>query len=173
MTTPSRARTCLIAGLGCVAGGIVAFIIFIVAVRTTFDRYTQGSSSMAPTLLKGDLVLVRPAQQIKRGDLIVFRFNKELYIKRVVGLPGEIVQLRDNRLFVDRREIEEDYVMFTEGVEALRTTSEIAVPPGEYFALGDNRDNSNDSRFLGTIERENITGKVVFVISQKNGPWRP
>ncbi len=160
----SRVRTCLTAGLGCLAGAVLAVVLFNVALRLLFDPYREMGGSMEPTLTKGDFMLARPAGQIRRGDLVVFKLKGKPVVKRVVGMPGEVVQLRGNRLFVDRRELEEDYVIFIEDIPAVRDTPEISFPPGEYYVLGDNRDDSLDSRSWGVVPRSMVVGRARLIL---------
>lgn len=113
----------------------------------------------------------------KRGDVIVFlpygNTNTHYYIKRVVGLPGETVQITDGRLYIDGRAIESedeyDY-MADPGI----ADSEILLGEGEYFVLGDNRNNSEDSRSgnIGPVNKDNIIGKAWLVIHKSDGSVR-
>ena len=172
---PSRTRTCLTFSLGCVVVVVLGLIAGVIAVRVTFKAYQESSGSMQPTLTKGDLVLTRPAREIERGDLIVFRSPQDgtAHVKRVIGLPGERVELRDSGAIVDGTALREPYIMREPEILAFRDMRPVVVPDDSYFVLGDNRDNSNDSRFYGAVKRQQIIGKVVFVLSEKNGAWRP
>jgi len=145
--------------------------------------YAPHGSSAASRLL--------PYQEIQRGDLIVFRWPvdiRETYVKRVIGVPGDRIRIEDKAVYRNGVKLTEPYAQFIDpcrvayrddfpsawvspdvyprGREMLRDDlrgAEIVVPPGNYFAMGDNRDNSSDSRFWGMVPRENITGKPVLV----------
>jgi signal peptidase I len=164
------------------------------------------TGSMKPTIEEGDRVVVNKlAYDLKvpfttievwkwgdprRGDIVVLfsPVDGVRLVKRVVGVPGDRIELRDNQLYVngdaarwksigeenDREQgstlvVEETLegrthrVMFTPQISAVRSFAPIIVPPGRYFVMGDNRDNSNDSRFIGLIDRHRIVGKALAV----------
>ena len=164
------------------------------------------TGSMKPTIEEGDRVVVNKlAYDLKvpfttfevwkwgdprRGDIVVLFSPKDgmRLVKRVVGVPGDRIEMRDNQLYVngdaarwksigeenDREQgstlvVEETLegrthlVMFTPQIAAVRSFAPLIVPPGRYFVMGDNRDNSNDSRFIGLIDRHRIVGKALAV----------
>jgi signal peptidase I len=153
------------------------------------------SGSMEQNLLIGDHILVNkfifgpvsapleggvlPVREIRRGDIVVFKFPEDPYrdfIKRCVGLPGDTVELRDKALLVDGLPVsDESYVFHTDArtFPRLPLLSEslwrrdnfgpYVVPAGQYFFLGDNRDNSNDSRFWGPVPRANVKGRAFMI----------
>jgi len=165
-------------------------IVFINFARIfAFQAFKIPSGSMEDNLLTGDHIFVNkfiygpkdpmvsgllPLREPRRGDIIVFRWPddpKTDFVKRVVGLPGETVTIREKRVFIDGREIAEPYVVFRTG-ETLRANHPDAnrdhfgpfkVPPGEYFMMGDNRDRSHDSRFWGTVPRAMMKGRAFMV----------
>ena len=126
----------------------------------------------------GLLSKVVPARDVERGDIVVFRYpkNPEVdYVKRVIGLPGDTITIRDKNVSVNGSPLDEQYVThidrrtFPNGMylpEPYRSRDHFGpfeVPPGQYFAMGDNRDDSNDSRFWGTVPRANIKGRAFMV----------
>ena len=164
-------------------------IIFVNFARIfAFQAFKIPSGSMEDNLLTGDHILVNkfiygpelpvlkgllPLREPRRGDVIVFRYPEQPqidFVKRVVGLPGETLLIRDKRVFIDGKELPEPYVVFTD--EGMQPPSSpfhrdhfgpYKVPAGEYFAMGDNRDNSHDSRFWGTVPRSMIKGRAFMV----------
>lgn len=142
-----------------------------------FGRQVKNSGdSMRPAVLDGDIVLVNrmiyDASKPKRGDIIVFKpngnENARSYIKRIIGLPGETVQIKDGEIYIDGEKLEEKYE--TTAIEDAGTASEeITLDGDEYFVLGDNRRNSEDSRMadIGNVKRSEIEGKAWFVLSTK------
>lgn len=127
-------------------------------------------SSMEPTMSNNDYTLLnRKAYDNtdpKRGDIIVFRTdrkdsrgNEKLLIKRIIGIPGDLISIRGGELFLNGVRQHEDYVLndFTKG-----EINDLTVPPGRYFVMGDNRGNSIDSRNdeIGCIRRSDILGKA-------------
>lgn len=164
-------------------------IIFVNFVRIfAFQAFKIPSGSMEDNLLTGDHILVNkfiygpelpalkgllPLREPRRGDVIVFRYPEQPeidFVKRVVGLPGETLVIRDKQVFIDGKELPEPYVTFTDD-RTERPSSPFhrdhfgpyKVPPGEYFAMGDNRDNSHDSRFWGSVPRQMIKGRAFVV----------
>jgi signal peptidase I len=188
------------------------FFVIMAPLRSALvDWNWVPSGSMKPTILEGDLVLVNKlSYDLKvpftthhlmqwgdpaRGDIAVFfsPHDGTRLVKRVVGLPGDTVQLRDDVLYINgeaqhysardpapfSRDVFEDshpvvavehlgscdhYVMALPGRLALRSFGPYAVPPGRYFMMGDSRDNSNDSRFIGTVARDQIVGRASTVL---------
>jgi len=119
-----------------------------------------------------------PSRPIKRGDIVVFKYPKEPerdFIKRVIGLPGETLELRDKKVSINGQALDEPYVHFLEppgtSSEFREVTSydvrerygPVTVPPNQYFVMGDNRDNSQDSRYWGFLPRDYIKGKAVVI----------
>ena len=138
------------------------------------QRVSTIGDSMNPVLENGDIVLVNrfkyDASAPKRGDMIVFKpnGNENLHssIKRIVGLPGETIQIVDGMIYVDGEVLKENYEV-TGVTEAGLASDEIRLAGDEFFVLGDNRESSEDSRAddVGNVKRSEIEGKVWFCIS--------
>lgn len=132
---------------------------------------------MKPVLSNGDVVLVNRirynAMAPKRGDIIMFKpkgnENVHYYTKRIIGLPGESVEIIENRIYIDGEKLEEEYET-TDISDVGIADEKIELAEDEYFVLGDNRASSEDSRNadVGNVKREYIYGKAWFVIS----PWK-
>lgn len=150
---------------------VVLCITFLV-VRYVGQRTQVDGHSMENTLFDGDNLIVDKISyrftDPKRFDIIVFPYHyKEdtYYIKRIIGLPGETVQIRNGEIYIDGAILEEDYgkeTMLTSG----RAADQIQLGEDEYFVLGDNRNHSEDSRFddVGNIERSEIIGRAFIRI---------
>lgn len=185
----------------------VLMILIVSSLRSALADWNDvPTGSMKPTIQEGDRVVVNKlAYDLKvpfttialakwgdpsRGDIVVLfsPVDGTRLVKRVVALPGDKVEMRDNQLFVNGRlqkqspiaivssddsgsayVLDEDLyghnhkVMLTPEIPAVRSFGPIVIPKGNYFVLGDNRDNSNDSRFIGFIERRRIVGRAVAV----------
>jgi signal peptidase I len=116
---------------------------------------------MRPTFNDGDRILMTPPGEILRGDVIMFSYPKDetrFYIKRVIGLPGEKIEIRDGKTFINGLPIEEPYLDQSYNMQP-GNYPEVTIAGGNYFVMGDNRDNSSDSRSWGTVKSELITGK--------------
>ena len=141
------------------------------------QRVAMVGDSMSPLLNNGDVTLVNrivyDATSPKRGDIIVFKpkgnENSHYYIKRIIGLPGETVQIKDGEVYIDGEKLQDDYgknKITDPGIAA----EEIQLGGNEYFVLGDDRQNSEDSRMadIGNVKRSYIYGKAWFVVSPVN-----
>lgn len=121
------------------------------------------SESMENTLNVGDLLIGdRLAKTYRRGDILVFTRGNDNLVKRLIGLPGEHVEIKNNNVFINGKELEEPYIK-----EEMNTNDRtFDVPEGEYLFLGDNRNNSLDARFWDYpyIMENNIKAKIVFRI---------
>ena len=156
---------------------IVVVIMFAYVLVYFFGQTrTNIGQSMETTLSGGDTVLLNELtyrlKSPSRGDVIAFRpggsTSSHSYIKRVVGLPGETIQIRDGMIYINDQVYLEQRDFPT--IEDAGLASEpITLGESEYFVLGDNRNNSEDSRYadIGCIERDDIEGKVWFVISPR------
>lgn len=144
---------------------VIVALIIIIPVRYYFIKpfYVKGAS-MEPTFYDHEyLVIDEISYRFKepvRGDIIVFRYPKDpkqYFIKRIVGLPGETVQITNNRVFINGQQVDETYLE-----EQTDTRGEIVVTlqPDEYFVLGDNRNYSLDSRSFGPLPRKYMVGKT-------------
>ena len=130
--------------------------------------------SMSPELVNGDVTLINrlayDARRPKRGEVIAFKpngnENSHYYVKRVIALPGETITYKEGKLWIDGEVLEEEYET-TEIVELGLLEDEITLDGDEYFVLGDDRVNSEDSRTanIGNVKRSEIAGKVWFVVS--------
>jgi signal peptidase I len=120
--------------------------------------------SMAPHIASGEYVLINTfayrIAQPKRGDIVAFRRDDDaraLFIKRVVGLPGDRIRVDKGSVSIDGRRLDEPYVRFADD----RTFGAIVVPPGSVYVLGDNRADSEDSRFFGPVRDERLIGRAL------------
>ncbi len=125
------------------------------------------TASMEPTIMRGDRVIgVRLSYVTKepqRGDIVIFKYpddEKQLFIKRIIGLPGDTVEIVDGDVYINGEYLEEPYLR----VDAYGDYGPYYVPEGSYFMMGDNRNNSADSRFWNKtfVNRKKILGKAVF-----------
>lgn len=132
--------------------------------------YRNASESMLPTLQLDEVVLVRAgyyhANPPQRGELVVLRVTldgrQQRWLKRVVALPGEQVEIRNGKVHIDGRILAEPYVAPDNRHSGYsRHMGAVTVAQGHYFLLGDNRDNSHDSRLLGSIARQDLLARVI------------
>jgi signal peptidase I len=174
---------------------IVIAVILALFIRTfVVQAFKIPTGSMEENLLIGDHLLVNkfvfgptetsverallPIGTIKRRDVIVFKYPEEPdrdFIKRVIGLPGETVEVRDKKVYVNGQALVEPYVHFLQppsGASELHEVTSfdvrerygpVTVPENHYFVMGDNRDNSQDSRYWGFLPREYVKGKALVI----------
>ena len=140
-------------------------ILFIVVY--CFSLQQVLGESMYPTFYDNDILILNKLKyrfsDIERGDVVALRFEDTNYlIKRVIGLPGEVVEFKDNQLYVNGEVVEEDYLeddVITEDFQ-LSQIGYDKIPEGMYFVLGDNREHSTDSRELGLVTERDILGET-------------
>lgn len=136
--------------------------------------YQIPTESMQPTIEAGDHVLCNQLyyrfHNPQREDLVIFNSptnESDRYIKRIVGMPGDEIELRENVLFLNGREVDESYTGNDQPANCpgyrLSNFGPITVPENEYFVLGDDRCNSLDSRSFGTVKRHSIQGRAIFI----------
>lgn len=155
---------------------IVGTVVFVVAVTVLFDlaipRSLVDGHSMEPTFYGDDRLVVSRIHYLvgspERGDILVFNSlvpreadRGVMLIKRVVGLPGETVELRDRQIYIDGELLSETYIKEPCGLRC-RNDNTWALGDDEYFMMGDNRNNSRDSRVFGAVPLAKIVGQVVF-----------
>jgi len=145
---------------------VIAAAVFAL-LRLTVQSYTVVMSSMEPNFQQGDCIMVSKVSYHssgpQRGDVIIFNppFDSQFpFIKRVIGLPGEIVEIKDGKVSINGTTLEEDEYI---AAQPNYTMSATQVPENEYFVLGDNRNNSTDSSQGWTVPRNNIIGRAWFV----------
>ena len=161
---------------------LVAALLLAVGIRTSVAQmFYIPSGSMLPTLKIGDRIIVDKLSYhvhgVHRGDIVVFRrppLEKADYtdlVKRVIGLPGDVISLHLGRVDIDGRPLAEPWLPTPAPVSSPSPLTEpfslnhpYRVPPGEYFVMGDNRTDSEDSRYFGPIPASLIVGRMVFVI---------
>ena len=146
-----------------ILGGVILIRTFIVT------PVIVSGDSMKPNLHNGDLLLERKIDyngtNIKRFDIVVIKEGKEEIIKRIIGLPGEHISYKNNKLYVNGEVLKEtfDFRNTTDfNLEEVCTCS--VIPSGKYLVLGDNRPISKDSRYIGLIDEDNILGKAIYRI---------
>jgi signal peptidase I len=174
---------------------IVIAVILALFVRTfVFQAFKIPTGSMENNLLIGDHLLVNkfvfgpdggpieravlPERPIRRGDIIVFKYPEDPerdFIKRVIGLPGDTLEVRDKRVFINGQRLEEPYVHYLEPPRAMSAASEVTsydlrerygpvkIPADKLFVMGDNRDNSQDSRYWGMLPRDYVKGRALMI----------
>jgi len=181
---------------------LVFSLIFVFFFTNFIAQATQvPTESMKPTILVGDhffldkfafpanypkfMNKVLPTRGIHRGDIVAFKSPgdpKVPFIKRVIGLPGETLEIRDKTVYINGKELEESYKYFIDaniyekgsGIPsdyiARDNFSPKVIPPNSYFMMGDNRDNSNDSRFWGVVDGKMVIGKPLFIYWSYDAP---
>lgn len=192
---------------GALAEWTVTILLLLFGTTMLVQAYVIPTGSMEDTLLVGDHLLVDklayappgkisryvlPYEQVKRGDIIVFRYPLDInntFVKRAIGVPGDRIRIANRVLFLNGHAVNEPYVVHkyssidyykdyfpSDATIGLRkeaqdmleknvdkSTGELVVPDNCYFAMGDNRDSSDDSRFWGFVPRQNIIGKPLVV----------
>jgi|SRR5579872_2476913 len=148
----------------------VSVVIAIIVILFLYQPVKVEGTSMTPSLVNEERIFINKFvyrfgfSDIDRGDTIVFWAPEDpsrSYIKRVIGVPGDVVEIVDGTVILNGQRLQEPYV-----IEANRDRMSMArrtVEPGRYFVLGDHRNSSNDSRSWWTVQRDAIYGKAVFV----------
>jgi len=195
-----------------IAEWTVTLLLLLFATATVAQPFVVPTGSMEDTVLIGDHMFVDklayapagsfakhllPYSEVKRGDIIVFRYPvdiNETYVKRVIGVPGDRIRIFNQQVYVNGAPLVEPYKVHKSGYTdsfrdffpsepnvrlyepALRmlrdnvVNGELLVPPDNYFAMGDNRDNSSDSRYWGFVPRDNIVGKPIIIYWSYDAP---
>ncbi len=151
---------------------IILAVVFCVQYVVTIQQ--NMGPSMQPTLYEGDAFLLNKLSyrigKIHRGDVIVFNYKSTKYmVKRVIGLPGEKIEYKDNILYINGQPYKEKYLdskVQTEDfdISGLKNSESDTIPEDMYLVLGDNRENSEDSRYYGLVSKKDIIGKTMFRI---------
>ncbi|HEX9246338.1 MAG TPA: signal peptidase I [bacterium] len=161
---PAAVRTAIVETLdACLFAALLSLVIITFVVQAFYIP----SGSMEPTLMVDDRILVAKFmyrfEPVHRGDVIVFRYPlnpQRDFVKRVIGLPGDRVQLKDGVVHLDGTVLsEKGYTIKPD----FGNYGPVTVPASQYFVLGDNRNNSEDSRFFGYVPRGNVIGKAIFI----------
>lgn len=197
---------------GAIAEWTVTILLLLFGTTTLVQAFVIPTGSMKETLLIGDHLLVDklayspsgslskhllPYKDVKRGDIIVFRYPvdiRQTFVKRVIGVPGDRIRIENKQLYLNGKALDEPYkVHRTEYIDSYRdnfpsvpnvrllgmademlekhvANNELVVPGNSYFAMGDNRDESLDSRYWGFVPRENIIGKPLIIYWSYDAP---
>lgn len=152
---------------------VIAGAIFVVVYAFLFRPYQVNGLSMYPSFENGEYVLTNLIEKrfspYKRGEVIVFHSPTEKdkdFIKRIIGVEGDIVSLAKGKVYLNGKILTEDYLpsnYVTYGGSFLPDGTQVKVPQGHFFVMGDNRSNSSDSREWGFVSKEEIIGKSFFV----------
>ena len=149
---------------------VFAVAIFLFVYLLLFQPHKIKGESMMPNFIDGEYLLSDKLtyrfNEPQRGDVIIFEApgtDGEEFIKRIIGLPGEIVKVQNNEVFINGQQLVEDYLpenFITQAGSFAKEGQEIPIPTDQYFVLGDNRSHSSDSRVLGLIGKDKITGRA-------------
>ena len=176
---------------------VIAVVMALIIKAFVIQAFKIPSGSMIPTLKIGDHILVNkfiygtklpftdriiiPLKRPNRGDIIVFKFpddEKKDFIKRVIGLPGDIVEIKGKGVYINGSPIDDSYavhsdpVVYPSGIQPRDNFGPLTVPQDSYFVMGDNRDFSLDSRYWGFVKLNKIKGKAFIIYWSWNGEER-
>lgn len=163
-------RGLLTATVGGVRDLALSVVIAILVILFLYQPVKVEGTSMMPSLEDQERIFINKfiyrfgMGSIERGDMVVFWYPgdpSKSYIKRVVALPGDRIEIREGQVILNGAELHEDYV--PEQYRDHQSVAETIVPPDHYFVLGDHRTSSNDSRSWGPVHRRHIYGKAVFI----------
>lgn len=138
----------------------IILLLIVVFIRTFLVTLVQvDGTSMESTLHNNEILLLNKLDKnYQRFDIVVLKYNKERLVKRIIGLPGEQVRYRNNHLYVNGKKIKETFIKEKTGNFNITELGYQKIPEGYYFVVGDNRDNSLDSRYIGLIKKDQILG---------------
>lgn len=157
--------------------GFITQPTFVSLAKSSFSQaFKIPAGGMLDTLRIGDHIIcnkmIYKSSEAKRGDIVIFPYPKNpsvSYVKRIIGLGGELIEIREKEVFINGKPLKEEYTIYTP-VKNLAASSgprdnfgPIDIPSDAIFVMGDNRDNSHDSRFWGFVPKSSITGKVTFI----------
>lgn len=150
--------------------------IYYLIFSFVLSNETVSGPSMQPTFENGDRIIAVRHTSLKRGDIVILNAPDEpgaLYIKRIVGMPGDSITYKNDQLYLNGKKYSEPYLtegkklyangqLYTENFSLKSKFGVNKVPSGEYFVMGDHRNVSKDSRYFGFVKRKAIVGKVIF-----------
>ena len=161
---------------------VITAIIALFATTFVVQAFKIPTGSMESNLLIGDHLLVNkfvygihppgffykllPYKSLKRGDVIVFKYPNSpevAYVKRLIGLPGEKLEMIGRTVYINGQPLKEPYTQYIDPGSIYEHFGPFYIPPDNYFAMGDNRDNSQDSRFWRFVPRDHLLGKALII----------
>ncbi len=147
----------------------IIVIILVLLIKTYLvSPIRVNGSSMHPTLKDGDIMILNKIHylltDIQRFDIVVIKTENSPIIKRIIGLPGDKIEYKNNELYVNNKKVIEEFLHTEIEDYNIEELGKVTVPKNNYFVLGDNRKNSMDSRFYGFIEKKNIQGRAKTII---------
>ena len=147
---------------------VIVIVIALLIKIYIFTPVKVDGDSMYPTLLDGEIMFLNEIgyhlNGVERFDIVVVTKNNKRLIKRVIGLPGETVEYKDNILYINGEEVKEEFKHGKTDDFKLEDIECEIIPEGYYLVLGDNRENSLDSRKIGLVSKKEIKGKTDFVV---------
>jgi signal peptidase I len=151
----------------------IALVIVLIVRTFLFAPYIVEGASMEPTLHNHEKIFVNKISTLSgfdRGQIVIIEGKEDNYVKRIIGLPGDEIHMRNDKLYINGKLVKESYLSYNRevaeqmGINLTDDFEQITVPENQYFVMGDNRLVSMDSRNgLGLIDRDRIVGKLEFV----------
>lgn len=144
---------------------VITMIVILIRMFIISPVRVDGTS-MYPTLSNNEfLLLSKYDQSYDRFDIVVLKYNKERLVKRIIGLPGETVEYKNNKLYINGKEMEEPFIAIETDDFNLKQLGYDKIPENYYFVVGDNRGASLDSRMIGLINKKDLQGTIKISIS--------